>query len=184
MTLWPVADEAERSALQVFAFGGRGETLVQPYGLILDIQPDPADVETVTAAWQRAGSRLAAATVGAAEARFQPLVDDGAIVSPWSSPADCASAVSPLEWPTDVSGFCPGKRVGYFAHMLLVAPSRIDDERVALRAMLYELGLRPHALPGLMNATQPADTLSDFERRTLHMMSQRVRRYPQAGVTR
>ncbi len=56
--------------------------------------------------------------------------------------------------------------------------ARMADERVALRAMLYELGLRPHTLPGLMNATQPADTLSDFERRTLHMLSLRVRRYP------
>ena len=195
VTLWPVKDDAERSALQVFAFRGRGEILVQPYALILEMQPDSNAAEAITAAWQGAGATLDAASAGAARVHFQSLVDDGAIVSPWSSPADCASAI-PAAWPTDVSGFCLGRPVGYFAHMLLVAAhravivdsppgagkstlaARMADERVALRAMLYELGLRPHTLPGLMNATQPADTLSDFERRTLHMLSLRVRRYP------
>lgn len=177
VTLWPVKDDAERSALQVFAFRGRGETLVQPYDLILEMQPDSNAADAITAAWQRAGATLDAASAGAARVHFQSLVDDGAIVSPWASPADCASAI-PLAWSIDVSGFCLGRAVGYFAHMLFVSPARIGDERVALRAMLYELGLRPHTLPGLMNATQPADTLSDFERRTLHMLSLRVRRYP------
>ncbi len=60
-----------------------------------------------------------------------------------------------------------------------MAPSLIADESVALRALLFELGLRPHPLPGLMNISQPANTLSEFETRTLHMMSLRVRRYPQ-----
>ena len=178
VTLWPVANDAERTALQTFAFRGRGETLVQPYELILEISPDLTNVDTVSAAWQRAGQTLAEATRRAAGVRLEPLQEDGAIVSPWSSQADCAASIYVFEWQPEVAGFCPGKGIGYFAHVLHAAPSRIDDDRVALRAMLYELGLRPHALQGLMHATQPADTLSDFERRTLHMMSLRTRRYP------
>lgn len=178
VTLWPVASEAERAALQIFAFRGRGETLVQSSELILEIQRDLGNVDTVSAAWRRAGAIVAAATRGTTDLRIEPLQEDGALVAPWSSPADCATSPFAFEWLPDVAGFCPGKTIGYFAHVLHVAPSRLDDDRVALRAMLYEMGLRPHALPGVMQATQPSDTLSDFERRTLHMLSLRARRYP------
>jgi hypothetical protein len=179
VTLWPVADEAERSALQVFAFRGSGQTLVQPYHLEVEIHQDMVNRDAVVAAWQRAGNTVATKTAGTATLRLEPLREDGALVTPWSSPANCAADTPILRWLVGVAGFCPGASIGYFAHHLHVAPSLIDDESVALRALLFELGLRPHPLPGLMNITQPANVLSEFETRTLHMMSLRARRYPQ-----
>ncbi|MBL8138775.1 MAG: carboxypeptidase regulatory-like domain-containing protein [Acidobacteria bacterium] len=179
VTLWPVADEAERAALQTFAFRGSGQTLVQPFLLEVEIHQDTVDRDAVVAAWQRAGNTVATKTAGTATLRLEPLREDGVLVTPWSSPANCAADTPILGWLVGVAGFCPGASIGYFAHHLHVAPSLIDDESVALRALLFELGLRPHPLPGLMNIAQPADTLSDFETRTLHMMSLRVRRYPQ-----
>lgn len=179
VTLWPVADDAERSALQTFAFRGNGQTLVQPYLLEVELHQALVNRDAVVAAWQRAGDTLAMKTAGTATLVLAPMREDGALVTPWSSPADCAAGTPMLEWLVGVAGFCPGATIGYFAHHLHVEPSLIDDESVALRALLVELGLRPHPLPGVMNITHPARVLSEFETRTLHMMSLRVRRYPQ-----
>lgn len=179
VTLWPVTDEAERSALQTFAFRGSGQTLVQPYLLEVEIHEALVNRDAVVAAWRRAGDTLARETAGTATLVLAPMREDGALVTPWSSPADCVADTPMLAWLVGVAGFCPGARIGYFAHHLHIAPSLIDDESVALRALLVELGLRPHPLPGVMNITQPAPVLSEFERRTLHMLSLRVRRYPQ-----
>jgi hypothetical protein len=179
LTLWPVADEAERSALQMFAFRGSGQTLVQPYVLEVDIHQALVNRDAVVTAWQRASDTLAQKTAGTATVLLAPMREDGALVTPWSSPADCVTDTPILEWLVGVAGFCPGARIGYFAHHLHVEPSLVGDESVALRALLSELGLRPHPLPGLMNISHPATALSEFEIRTLHMMSLRVRRYPQ-----
>lgn len=179
VTLWPVADEVERSAVQAFVFRGSGQTLVQPFLLEVELHHALANRDAVVAAWRRAGDTVAAKTAGRATLRLEPLREDGALVTPWSSPAECAAGAPMLEWLVGFAGFCPGATIGYFAHQLHVEPSLIADDSVALRALLFELGLRPHPLPGLMNISQPANTLSEFETRTLHMMSLRVRRYPQ-----
>lgn len=175
VTLWPVENDAERAALREFAFRGFPGIQVQPYAVSLEIASDVANRKAVVEAWQAAGRTIATMTGGAANLRIEPLDEDGAVLKPWSTPADCSPD---FRWTPSLAGFCGGNRVGYFAHVLLVAPEFMADERVALRALLYEQGLRPHALPGLLNATRPADTLSDFEMRTLHMIGLRRRPYP------
>jgi hypothetical protein len=61
----------------------------------------------------------------------------------------------------------------YFVSNAAIDPRAATRRDVALRVLLDAYALAPHPLPGLMNATRPATELSEFERKTLHMMSLR-----------
>ncbi len=171
LSLWPVTNDAERAALQAFAFrfGGR---LVRPRQLDVDVSLDVVNRDAVMTSWRHAGEALAAMTGGKVTLRLANLQDEGAIVAPWSDAADCNH--SWFDWRFSAAGFCWGKTVEYFVYFLRVAPPLIASDDVALRALLYELGLRPHRLPGLMNETQPDTALSEFEIRTLRMIGRRA----------
>jgi hypothetical protein len=176
ITLWPVADEAEREALKALAFrngtrltaGGRGSVAVHIDAAV--------GVEAVVAAWQRAAETVHAATGGVREVTFvtaQQLrdLDEGFLVRPAADPPSCSH--SWFTWQFNVAGFCWDATLDYFIQAVTVAPAFMAREDVALRALLYGMGLNPHPLSGLMNVTQPATRLSAFELRTLRMASQR-----------
>jgi len=174
VTLWPVASDAERAALQAFAF--RGGMLVRAYDVQVELSRDLVNSDAVMVTWQRAGQALATTTEEKARIRFVLSGDDGVRVAPWSGSADCSD--TSFEWHFSVAGFCYGQFIGLFQRSLHLAPSLMENDGVALRALLYELGLRPHQLPGLLNETQPAAAMSDFEARTLRMIGLRSRPFP------
>lgn len=178
ISLWPVTNEAERTALQTFAF--RSGQLVRLWQVDASISLDVVNRDAVTTSWRNAGDALAALTDGKAMLRLGNVQGEGAIVAPWSDAADCNH--SWFDWRFSTAGFCWGNTAEYFVYMLRVAPSLMASDHVALRALLYDQGLRPHRLPGLLNETQPADTLSEFERRTLRMLTLRDRPWP-GGVS-
>ncbi len=178
LALWQVTNDAERAALQAFAF--RFGRLVGPRQADVEVSLDVVNRDAVMTSWRNAGDALAAMTGGKATLRLTNVQDEGAIVAPWSDATDCNH--SWFDWRFSAAGFCWGNAAEYFVYVLRVAPPLIASDYVALRALLYEQGLRPHRLPGLMNESQPADTLSDFEVRTLHMIGLRAKPHP-GGVS-
>jgi len=176
LTLWPVTSDAERAALQAFAF--RFGRLLRPYELAAEVSPEVVNRGDVAAAWQRAGEAVAAMTGRTFTLRLADVYreGEGAIVAPWSDPASCNHGW--FQWQFTAAGFCWENTAEYFVHLVRVAPQLMQNDAVVLRALLYEFGLRPHRLPGLMNELQPANALSDFEVRTLHMIGLRARPFP------
>jgi hypothetical protein len=180
VTLWAVDSDAEREALRAFAF--RGDFLVRPGQTQVDVIT-AADVrDAAVVAWQRAERQLRDLTSG----RFGGLIpapvemlQDGLLVRPLTGVAECDTESA--DWAA-TSGVCRGRYTGpaypAFISLMLVDAERVFQEAVALRALLYEFGLRPHRQPGLFNLTQPAAQLSDFERRALHMAALRNAAYP------
>lgn len=181
VSLWPIDGEEERAALKALVFDSGA--LIRRGSLQLDVARQVDDRAAAIAAWQHADRQLRDATAGHL-ATTVPIdvesLQDGTIVDLWSAPADCTHSGT-VAW-FAVSGFCVGTYRGpaypYFIELVRVAPSKVTSEAVALRALMYSFGLRPHAAPGLLNATRPADTLSEFERRALHMLRLRERPYP------
>jgi hypothetical protein len=181
VTLWPVESDEERLALKTLAFDSGA--LVKRGFQQLDIARTVDDRAVAIAAWQRADRILRDATAGHLTTTVPTNVEalqDGTIVDLWSAPADCTHSGT-IAW-FAVSGFCMGTYRGpaypYFIELVRVAPSKVTSEAVALRALMYGFGLRPHAVPGLLNSTRPDDTLSLFERRMLHMITLRERPSP------
>lgn len=183
VTLWPVEDEAERIALRAFAF--RGDQLVRRGFMQVDPRSSPSDQVATAAAWQRAARQLREVTGGHFVVELPGNVEalqDGTIVRPWTSAAECVTTPAERVAWVAVAGFCAGRYIGpaypLFISVVLVAPEWMGDEAMALRVLLAEFGLGPHPGPGLMNERAPDTTLSDFELRTLRMISQRDRPYP------
>jgi hypothetical protein len=88
-------------------------------------------------------------------------------------PLSC-SEVPP--WPYEIGGFCVKYDPSvYSLDRLRIAPERLADSQTALRALLSAVGIKAHALPGLMNAARPEAAFSDFERKTLGMVGLRLR---------
>jgi hypothetical protein len=127
----------------------------------------------VTAAWNAAAAELKSATGNTLTVRFARamLYDEGYLVSIAASSPACRH--NWFTWQFSIAGFCWDSTRDYFVQDITVDPSLVDHPDVALRALLYSFSLRPHQLPGLMNATHPATELSQFEKKTLHMMSLR-----------
>jgi hypothetical protein len=96
---------------------------------------------------------------------------DGYLVSVAPSSPPCRH--NWFTWQFAIAGFCWEPTGAYFVQNISVEPSLVDHPDIALRALLYSFSLRPHQLPGLMNVTHPATELSQFEKKTLHMMSLR-----------
>lgn len=177
VTLWPVENDAERAALEAFAFpfGKVGRNSPQSVAFAAGI----ANRHDVIATWQAASTRLRTATSGWLDCttlNATDLGDDGVVVSPFATLADCNHNWFP--WPYAASGFCMQTHPAYFVAVARTDPARIATEGMALRVLMYSNGLRPHPLPGVLNATRPDDTLSDFEQRTLHMIGLRTAARP------
>jgi len=172
-TLWPVATAAEAEATREAVFTGL-QRLAGFYSPEFHFEPDLAGRADVVAAWTAANDRLSAATGGEVRAAFlQDPPTDGFVVSLGTGPSACTSSF--FSWTFAAAGFCWGPWMGYFVQVMPVDAQRVADPSVALRALLHGAGMRPHQLPGLFNATAPADELSEFERRTMHMARQRSR---------
>jgi len=176
VTLWPVENDAERAALEAFAFS-LGQRLPRWEATPrVGFVPAP---DHVVATWQAAARRLNDATTGWFVVTLVPGPDingEGVIVSPFTTLADCNHGWYP--WRYEAAGFCMQSGEEYFVAVARTDPARIATEGMALRVLLYSYGLRPHPLPGVLNATRPDDTLSDFELRTLHMIGLRARAAP------
>jgi len=176
VTLWPVASEDERDALKAFAFSF--SRLTRPRPELVAFSMTLADRDRVLTVWQAALAKRRTATPrfnGPWLTSYETEPYDGVIiVAPWRSIEDCSATASP--WPYAAGGFClHGNNSSYFGEVFLARtdPARVATEGMALRVMLYAAGLRPHGFPGVLNATRPDDTLSEFELRTLHMMGLR-----------
>jgi hypothetical protein len=124
-------------------------------------------------AWSRATADVAAATDGKLRVPLdQPgWTDESYWISIAATPPACNHAL--FTWRYDVAGFCWNTTPTYYVADVTVDPMRIHDVATATRALLYGHGFGPHSMPGLMNRTSPASTLSEFERKTLHMVASR-----------
>lgn len=189
ITLWPVADEEEREATRTMAFR-LDQTLANVFstlpltievGLAQDLQYRP----DVVRAWTSAADDIKRLTLNRISISFgdpvPPDYPDGAlIIAPVAATSDCDARFSP--WPVATAGFC-GQYSPEHWYILRynVLLDRLTDSSVALRALLTgALGMRPHAMPGLLNRNQPDREVSAFERKTLHMIGLRygVVRWP------
>jgi hypothetical protein len=171
ITLWPVASDAEVTATQEFAFAfGRTPAL---YPLPFTRVGDLAGSAETKAVWVSAIAEVAAATDGQLNIPFDvpETTDDSFLISIASTPPTCDH--SWFKWRYDVAGFCWDSTPDYFVLDVTIDPQRLSDVATATRALLYGHGFRPHSMPGLMNRTNPTSTLSEFERKTLHMMALR-----------
>ena len=174
ITLWPVESNEELAALRALAFSN-GQ-LVRRIGSGWDVDPTIPDRDQVLAVWQRAAARLSGATATHLSVEIPASSGASVLIRPWAEPNDCRGPAT--RWFV-TAGFCESSPPTYeIDAFILVPPARMTDEAVALRAFLYFAGLRPHALPGLLNEALPADDLSAFERRTLHMLTLRDRPWP------
>jgi hypothetical protein len=172
LTLWPVANDAEREATQSAAFPNNRLSFGQPTYLEVDFDDDLPNIDGVNATWANAARRISELTSGRVVVPIGTLgSDEGFIVAEARNPPGCTH--SWFTWSFAVSGFCWDQTSGYFILRLTVASVLLQRDDVALRALLYGWGLRPHPLPGLMNETRPSSVLSDFELKTIHMASLR-----------
>jgi hypothetical protein len=172
ITLWPVADEAEREATRRAVFPDGRLSFGQPTDRGVDFDTALANIDVVRATWAHAGRRVSELTSGRVVPTFGPLrSDEGYIVAEAGDPPGCTH--SWFAWSFAVSGFCWDRTPDYFIYRLMVASTLLERDDVALRALLYGWGLQPHSLPGLMNETRPSSALSDFELKTIHMASLR-----------
>jgi hypothetical protein len=175
ITLWPVVDESEKAATRAAAFtGGRLHSqLGGDVGFVQEIngRRDVVDI------WRRAATEISSRTGGKMSISVGDRLpsdnggDEGFIVSLAASPPSCAHKW--FTWSFAVAGFCWDPTNAYFVQNITVDPDRLAQPEVALRALLYGFVMHQHQYPGVMNVTQPASGLSEFERKTLHMMSLR-----------
>jgi hypothetical protein len=176
VTLWPIANDAEAAATHEAAFL-YPDRLIDQSQAVNDIPvvlaANLASRPEVTSAWNTAAAELMSATGNKLSVRFAQTVpyDEGFVVSMAPPSPPCRHYW--FEWQFAIAGFCWEPTRDYFVQDITVDPSLVDHPDVALRALLYAFTLRPHQLPGLMNATRPATELSPFERKTLHMMGLR-----------
>ena len=173
ITLWPVADAAEREATRSAAFyadrrfGGTSAVFNE-----LVLSSELRDRADVVEAWAAAGDEIRELTLGRYNFAFVSALEEvGNIIAASNSPLDCGPYSF---WPFERSGFCEQVTPEYFIGRLVVAFDRLVDGSVALRALLSGTRLmRPHPMPGLLNSTVPTRELSTFERKTLHMIGLR-----------
>jgi hypothetical protein len=175
ITLWPVASEAEADATRTAAFH-YGDRLTDQAGYSIDygvlLGPDLGQYPGVRAIWTAAADEIRAATNRRLSIPLvASLTDEGYLVSIAAEASRCSHGW--FTWDISVAGFCWMPTSQYFLTNIALDPAAVERPDVALRALLYSYALSQHPLPGLMNATHPATELSEFERKTLHMMSLR-----------
>jgi hypothetical protein len=170
MTLWPVANDAELVATREFAFNRDKLPILQaqPFAFAIAVDQSP----DIYAAWSRAIADIANLTDGKLRISIDQRgpVDEANWISATELPPVCTTAS--YVWSYEVGGFCVSLTPSYY-YDFVVDPQRLSDVATATRVLLYAHGFRPHSMPGLMNRTSPASTLSEFERKTLLMVALR-----------
>jgi hypothetical protein len=164
ITLWPVANEAEAAATREAVFNS-GEVLRKPSDIPWLLTGEILERGGLRNVWLAAARQLRSLGFTI------PMTDNGDdsyIVSVAATPPLCNH--SGFTWSFVPAGFCWDTTPDYFIYNVTIDPARLQDEAVAVRAIVYRLGMRPHSAPGLMNETDPANELSEFEKRTLRMM--------------
>jgi hypothetical protein len=174
VTLWPIDSDAEREATRAMVFwrdrlvGSQSDSIVTPVTFAPELRANTDASDT----WRSAANELTELT----SRRFSFVFDDfptERLVIGAASSLECAlwPGNRPV-WPVLTSLFCPEAGDDYWTR-LKVMPNGLTDIRVALRALMWSMGVNPHALPGLLNQNHPANELSSFERKTMHMLGLR-----------
>jgi hypothetical protein len=174
VTLWPVADEAEREATRIAAFSGsiRYGGGDRPLLSLVMLSPELRTREDVVQTWVGAANEIRQLTLHQYSFQFvAETPDPGYIIAEASSPPVCGTGLG-LVWPFETSGFCAEEWVDYSNLRVNVAAGRITDGSVALRVLLGAV-ISSHPAPGLLNSGRPDQSLSEFERKTLHMIGLR-----------
>ena len=173
ITLWPVANDAETAATRAAVFTNVSNALPGRWEGQLAISQHIRNRQDVADIWRGAAAEISSLTGGRLSLVIADYLamDEGFIVSPAAIPPSCTHRW--FTWTFAAAGFCWDPTSQYFVTNVTVDPDRLTDPVVALRAVLYGTGMHQHDYPGVMNRTQPADDLSAFERKTLHMMSLR-----------
>jgi hypothetical protein len=178
VTLWPVRDERESLETMHAVFEG-GMATGTPSEMPTYLTPE-LQAPHIRPTWDAAAAELRRLTGdrwltlrnGAPGA---PYTEDAYIVASTAGPSACDHPWYRDRVPFDRFGFCLGLAPGYFQVTLRVAEWRLTAPDVVLRTLLFASGAREHQMPGLLSTHQPAAELSEFERKTLHMVGLRGR---------
>ena len=173
ITLWPVADAAERAATRAAVFTGDRLHSQLGWSEGVGFSQEIRGRQDVLEIWRHAAAEISSLTGGRTSIAIadNPPTDDGFIVSAAAIPPSCTHPW--FTWSFGAARFCWDRTFQYFVTNVTVDRDRLTDPVVALRALLYGFVLHQHDFPGVMNRAQPADGLSSFERKTLHMASLR-----------
>lgn len=174
VTLWPVADAAERDLTRVAAFHNdtiRGYFWSEPLEVALSPQLRLRD--DVQRVWAAAIDQVRDLTRGRISMRLVTAEPREGLIVAQADPLRPVCSVPP-PWPMEAGGLCVFYTPTYFLDELQVRPDALADGSVALRGLLWWASvLNPHDGPGLLNQTRPASEISEFERKTLHMIGLR-----------
>jgi len=183
LSLWPVASDAERAATRTAAFQSYGSQLTpmdQTHNTVnLGFEIGFRDRPEVEKTWLSAAKYLKEKTNDRWLSNVTSEVFkvdgywEGYRLAPATSPPSCAPRPW-FTWSFQAAGFCVGFTELYFLYDVYVDPDRLASFEVAVRALLYTSLLHPHPLPGIMSESNPSDSLSEFELKTLHMMGLRA----------
>jgi len=183
LSLWPVASDAESAATRTTAFHSYRDKLPpmdQTYNTVnLGFEIGFRDRPEVEKTWLSAAAYLKEKTNGrwlsnvTSEVLKANGYWEGYRLAQATSPPSCAPPPW-FTWSFKTAGFCIGFTDLYFLFDVTVDPDRLASFDVAVRALLYTSLLEPHPLPGIMNESNPSDSLSEFELKTLHMMGLRA----------
>ncbi|MGD9902490.1 MAG: hypothetical protein AB7U83_03385 [Vicinamibacterales bacterium] len=178
VTLWPVRDE--RESLETRHFLG-GLTTTRPDDVPTYLSQDVEARPGVPAVWEAAAAeirRLTAnrwITVRSTTAGGPQTGGDFFVVAATPDQSGCDHPWFVSRIRLDRFGFCVGQSSSYFGFTLRVSEAQLAAPDVALRVLLFASGAAEHEMPGLLNAGRPASALSEFERKTLHMVGLRGR---------
>jgi len=175
ITLWPIANADEGDVTHKWIFyNDRIESGFWSVPIRIALGPELAARADVVNAWSAAADTISQVSQG--RIRFQWVTsapDEGLIVEAATLPLSCSVT---LPWPYEIAGFCVTyDPVVYYLDRLRVAPQRLADPPTVLRALLSDVGIRAHTLPGLLNQTRPDAEFSEYERKTLGMLGLRPR---------
>jgi hypothetical protein len=168
LDLWPAGTETERSATRDTVFPNDGWlTRVIATAFLSDALGEEAQ-----RVWRRAAADLA------------PLSPPNAPIHVVESPytADFSVRLAGIQetcgqgarWDIDVAGYCLLVSAAGEVQGVAVKRALAADSGVAVRALLNAAGMQPHRMGGVLNLDQPAQNLSEFERKTLRMVGRRA----------
>jgi hypothetical protein len=174
ISLWPVANADEADATRTWVFNkdriDRGSWSAPTQ---IALVPELAARADVAQIWAAAADTIESVSRG--RIRFKWVTsapEEGLVLEAAGMPLSCSVAPP---WPYETGGFCVKYDAFWYSlDRLEVAPERLADSQTALRALLSAVGIKPHTLPGLMNAARPEAELSAFERKTLGMVGLRL----------
>lgn len=172
LTLWPVESEAEAVATRAAAFYGERRRRY-PYGFELILGPGLAERPGAVEVWTRAAAEVQLRTGNTIQFHIvkQPSGDDGYVVSLAGPSPSCRHGW--FTWSFVPAGFCWAATEDYFVQNITVADELVTRPDVALRALAWGSALRQHSFPGLLNEASPASEFSQFELKTMRMLTLR-----------